>query len=64
MVDLGRLIPAGEGAVEAQISRERLIRKIQLGEVVGAKVIGIWMVDIDSLREYVARQSADGPSAA
>ncbi len=58
MVDLGDLVPAGEAAVEAQVSRERLIRMVQCGVVAGAKVVGVWMVSLPSLRELIGKQAA------
>ncbi len=60
MVEL-RFIPAPEAAVAASISRERIIRLVQRGEINGRLVSGRWQVaegEVERLRQRAA-QAAD-----
>jgi hypothetical protein len=49
-------IPASEAAQQARISRERLLRKVQQGEIAGEIIAGRWMISELSLREFLRRQ--------
>jgi hypothetical protein len=50
------LVEAPIAAMRARMSRERLIRAIQQGELSGRKVGALWMVDGRSLAAFVARR--------
>jgi hypothetical protein len=61
-------IPATEAAQRAGMSRERFIRKIQMGEIEGELTAGRWVVSEDSLVKFISRlesaeqkTSANGP---
>ena len=42
-------VPATEAALVLSMNRERLIRRIQLGQIRGGKYLGHWFVDRDAL---------------
>lgn len=51
-------LPVNAGAHRAGVTRERLIRRIQVGDVDGALIGGRWFVDERSLAEFMARQES------
>jgi hypothetical protein len=48
-------ISTSEAAQKAGMSRERLVRKVQVGEIRGENIAGRWFVDPASLARFVAR---------
>lgn len=52
----------GEAALRLRMSRERLLRKIQLGDIAGQLVAGRWLVSEMAVREREAA-GADVPVA-
>ena len=52
------LITSSEAAQVAQMNRERLVRRIQAGELVGENIAGRWFVRRDSLDQFIKRQTA------
>jgi hypothetical protein len=46
------LMPANEAALQIRISRERLIRLVQSGELTGCLNNGHWFVDRSALAEF------------
>ena len=57
-------MPATEASVAARVSRERLIRMIQVGRLRGRRAPSGWVVDRSSIAEFVAEHSATRPTAA
>jgi len=60
MVNATKFVPAPEAAIAASISRERIIRLVQRGEIVGRLVGGRWQVaegEIERLRQRAAKDA-------
>jgi histone H3/H4 len=51
-----RFIPAAEGALQAGMSREQLIRRVQRREVRGALQDGRWFVDARDVARLAAER--------
>ena len=54
-------ISTGEAALRAQMSRERLMRRIHSGAIKAKYVVGRWLVDARSVDEYVNREQPEEP---
>lgn len=52
-----RGVPVGEAAAKLLMSRERTIRAVQRGDLVGTFVDGHWFVESDSLEKAIAAQA-------
>jgi excisionase family DNA binding protein len=52
------LITSSEAAAVARMNRERLVRRIQSGELAGQNIGGRWFVRRDSLDQFIKRQTA------
>jgi len=46
-----------EAAQQARMSRERLLRRVQAGEIDGQLVAGRWLIDSASLQRFIGQQS-------
>lgn len=55
MATVSDLVPAAVGAVRVGLSRERLVRAIQRGELGGSCVGGRWFVSERSLYDFIKR---------
>ena len=53
----------GEAAQAVGVSRTRMYELINSGEIPSLKVGGVRRVPVDKLREWIARNSGDGPAA-
>ena len=53
VVHLEHLIPVAEAAYQAGISRERLVRLIQRGRILGQRIAGRWFAERTSVAEFV-----------
>lgn len=53
-------VSAGEAARRVGISRERLIRRVQVGDLEGHLVGGRWVIAEQSLDEFITRRDARG----
>jgi hypothetical protein len=58
MATSDRKLPAAEASLRAGMSRERLIRTIQRGELKGEILGGRWVVSERSLAEFLAPKAA------
>ncbi len=56
-----RRLSTTEAAQRARMSRERLLRRVQAGEIAGELVIGRWTIFEDSLERFLKR--TDGARA-
>lgn len=54
---LDHLIGAPQAALQAGVSRERLIRLLQRGGLRGAFLAGRWLVDKNDLHEFISREA-------
>ena len=52
-------ITSTEAAHRAGMSRERLVRRLQVGEIEGQHVAGRWLVDGRSLEGFLGRIQVD-----
>jgi len=50
-------LPATDAAVEAKMSRERIVRLVQVGRLQGRRTPYGWMVDRRSLTAFLAENS-------
>jgi hypothetical protein len=53
-------LTAGQAAQLAGITRERLLRRVQVGDVDGQFIGGRWVIDKRSLGEFIAREDSHG----
>jgi excisionase family DNA binding protein len=51
-------LTTAEAALKAGMSRERLVRKVEKGEIVGRVFGGRWQVQAASLDGFLAKQGA------
>jgi excisionase family DNA binding protein len=51
-------LTTAEACQRAGMNRERLLRRVQAGEITGEQVAGRWLIDAESLDEYVRQNSA------
>lgn len=53
-------LSAAEASLTARISRERLLRRVQEGEIEGQLVGGRYVISERSLAEYISRRATHG----
>ena len=51
------LIPLSQGALEARLNRERLLRLVQAGRIAGQQIAGRWLISRASLDHYLAERA-------
>lgn len=50
------IVPVAEAAIQLRLSREQLIRRIQVGAIAGGKALG-WFVYRDALDKAIEEQA-------